>query len=490
MAGVLPAWGVSQLSTNIPLGSSIYSDLDKLDGLGYLDAMQTGTRPYTRMQVAGWLEGIRDKMTEANPPEYAKTILAGLEAEFHDELTALGGAEIPNRLRLAELTWTNADYDGPTLAQHQTRSTYQPLNINNDGYRLADDLNSILTFRLEGNVGEAMVFSATPHLSYSKSTDLSADLEAGYFKTHLRNFQIQLGKEAMWWGQGQWGSLALTNNSEPFTALKFSNLEPLRLPGWFQYLGPTNTTFFYSKLGDDRTDVKNPAFVGWRTDFTPASNFTFAAGINSFLGGEGHEFGWDDLWDFLTQKNADSPSQEKWNSIAGFDFRWRLPQFNGLQIYGEYYGEDQAGFLPSRHALLLGTYLPRLTADGRWDLQLETSRTSRYWYNHWLYKDGYVNEGDIIGDAMGHNAERYDLQLNHYLANGNRLAFHGAYVAMDRAAVYPQEVRLGWISYTAKLTSSCSLEATAGLADIDNLDYQAGRSDRNHLFSIKLNYDL
>jgi len=490
----VPAWAANQLATNIPLDSYIYTYLDKLDGLGYLPVVQTGTKPYTRMQAAGWVREMQQQAVAEPLPEYAQKMLDELITDLGPELAALDGAAGNNRLHLRELAWENTYYDGPTLKQNnKTKSTYKPLNINNNGYRLADDLNSILNLQIEGAWNDRLVFSATPRLSYDRTEDVSANLEAGYLKTRLSNLQIQLGKDPIWWGQGERGSLALSNNMEPLTALKLSNLEPLSLPGWFKYLGPANATFFYSKLSDDRTDVKQPAFVGLRTDFTPGSNFTFAAGLTSFLGGEGHEFGWDDLWDFLTQKNADNSADEKWNTIAGFDFRWRLPQLNGLQIYGEFYGEDQAGSfppLPSRNAGLFGVYLPRLTADGAWDLQLEAARTTRYWYSHWLYKEGYTHEGDIIGDAMGHNAKRYYAQLSHYLAGGTRLGLHGEYVSLDQAATYPQEVSSLWLSYTTKLRDAWTLNATAGLADIDHLDYTAGKTERNYLFSVELRKPL
>ena len=43
------------LSGNVPLGSYVYEYLDKLEGLGLLSAMPPGARPYSRLQVAGWV---------------------------------------------------------------------------------------------------------------------------------------------------------------------------------------------------------------------------------------------------------------------------------------------------------------------------------------------------------------------------------------------------------------------------------------------------
>ncbi len=497
------AMAAERISSNIPLDSYIYIYLDKLDGLGYLEAMQTGAKPYTRMQAARWLKTMQAKAETSEPPAYARQMLNELAEEFRTELALLDGADGVDQFRIEELNWTNTYYDGPTLTQKGnqsesafgkkgTNSFYQPLNINNNGHRFAEDLNSVLTLRMEGNLGNMAVFSATPRFSHDKAEDLEADLDSVYFKTHFKNLQIQLGKEPMWWGQGERGSLALTNNMEPLTALKLSNLEPMLLPGWFKYLGPTDVNFFYSKM-EDRNDVQNPAFIGLRTNFTPGSNFTFGAGLNSIMGGEGHELSWDDLWDFITQENAESAAEEKWNTVAGFDFRWRIPRLNGLQIYGELYGEDQKRKPlphPIRTAYLAGLYLPRLTADGAWDLQLETARTIRFSYVHYLYVEGYTHEENIIGDAMGHNARRYYARLNHYLSNGTQLGLHGEYVSMERLETYPQTISSVWVSYRVNLKDSWTLDATAGLADIDHLNYQEDESDRNYLLSIGLSKRL
>jgi hypothetical protein len=480
------AGGARTVSPNIPLDSYIYIYLAKLDGLGYLRDMLPDTKPYTRMRAAQWVRQMLEHAAAVSVPDYAQTMLDRLRREFERELTALERDEPASGIYHAAVTAEAVCYDGPTLTQHRTSSTYQPLNINNNGYRLAEDGNGILTFHAEGTVNDRLAFGLTPRFSYDGQEDGSADLTSGYIQTRLGNLGIQLGKDAMWWGPGERGSLPLTNNAAPRTALKLSNLEPIEFQGWLRFLGRMDGTFFYSELGE-RQDVPNPSFVGFRATVNPWSNFTLGASLNSIVGGEGHQLSGSDYLDFLIGKNADSSAEERWDSIAGFDFRWRIPRLHGVQLYGQLYGEDQAGMfppLPCRNAYLLGVALPRLTADGRWDMVLEKGWTSESWYQHWLYTDGYTYKGDILGDAMGYNADRCYLKLSRYLSDGSRLAFNFETLTMDVDAASPQKVDSFWLSYQRRLGPDLTFSLTAGTADVANYNYEADRTARNYLFGV------
>jgi hypothetical protein len=485
---VQAADGSRTVSPNIPLDSYIYTYLAKLDGLGYLRDMLPDTKPYTRMRAAQWVRQMLEHAATVPVSDYVRTMLDRLRQEFDGELTALESGESASGIYHAAVTGEAVYYDGPTLAQHRTRSTYQPLNINNNGYRLAEGGNGILTFQVAGTVNDHLAFGLTPRCSYDPQEDGSADLTSGYLQTRLGNLGIQLGKDALWWGPGERGSLPLTNNAMPRTVLKLSNLEPIEFHGLLRFLHRMDGNFFYSELDKDRY-IASPSYVGFRATVNPWSNFILGASLNSIVGGEGHQLSGSDYLDFFTGKNADSNETEHWNSIAGFDFRWRIPRLNGVQVYGEYYGEDQAGKyppLPCRNAYLLGVALPRLTADGRWDLVLEKGQTTDWWYWHWIYFDGYTYKGDIIGDAMGNNADRNYLKLSRYLSDGSRLTFNFEVLTMNQGAAYPEQVNSFWVSFQRRLRTDLTFNLTAGMADIANYNYEADRTARNYLLNVGL----
>jgi hypothetical protein len=494
-AGVAAQSVASRVSANIPLDSYIYTDLAKLDGLGYLKEMPNGAKPYTRMQVARWLTAIREQvLLDQRVPTYAQALLNRLEAEFNSELALLAGkTAAANGLAFQELKVAGSYYHGETLNQ-VTKSAYQPLNINNNGFKLEDGWNGLVSGRVAGAFGNYLLVSLTPRFDLNEEDD-PVSLESGYFKTHYRNLQIQLGKDALWWGPGERGNLGLTNNARPLTSIQLSNLEPIRPDGIFKMLQQLDIHAFYADLEENRgakdgaKDVDSPGFGGVRIAAAPGANFTVAGTLTAIVGGVGHELHLSDLGDFITGKNAETATGDKWDTIAGFDFRWRIPQLNGLQLYGELYGEDQAGKiipLPSKNAYLVGFDLPRLSADGQWDLKFETAQTTNVWYTHSLYRNGYTYHNNLIGDAMGYNARRYYVKLSRYLPAGAWLALRAERLTMDQDAANPPQVTTIWLSYNMNLQADLTLTVTTGVARVENLNNQAERSVRNYLGSVGL----
>ena len=56
LAGYSTVTAASPLVTaNVPLDSRYYGYIDKLEGMGYIKDMPTGTRPYSRLDMAKWL---------------------------------------------------------------------------------------------------------------------------------------------------------------------------------------------------------------------------------------------------------------------------------------------------------------------------------------------------------------------------------------------------------------------------------------------------
>lgn len=480
----------TQLSANISLDSYIYDYIAKLDGLGYLKDMPTGTKPYTRMQVARWVEQIDSALaTDQSAPAYAKNMASELKNEFKQELAILHGAAAQQTLKLTEWKFATDYYHGSTLEQKNTKSTYQPLNINNNGYRYADGANEMFSFNLAGKLGDDLVMSLTPHLSYDNAENSELTLESGYIKTRINNVAIQMGKDPVSWGQGTRGNLLYSNNAEAQTAIKFSNIEPVQTGGIFKFLGKQNTTVSYSIMETNR-EIPYPSFFAFRLDFTPSDNFTFALSQASIVGGKGHSLhGFEDLKDYFLGRNGGSKYQpvDKWNTIAGGDFRWRIPKWNGIQFYGEIYGEDQHRRVipyPYKLAQIVGIYIPRFTADGSWDANFEYHHTNGYWYENWTYTDGWTYRGDIMGDAIGNNAKSYYEKLTHYNRDGSQLSFNVEQVKMQYTDNSPQKIDSVWLAYRTKLCTDTFLDLSAGYANISNVSYTSGNDSHNYSLGI------
>ena len=459
------------MSTNMPIGSIYYDYLEKLDGMGYLKSMLYGTRPYSRMDMARWTLEAREAMSKKpDATDFVETMVSRLEKALAPEIAQIRGGEgnaktsfklHSTSVELAATKLHNKDgygYRGPANARWQSFST------NNKGHKYEDGGNMIVGMYASGNLGWDTALSVSGRAAWDKE-DVTASLDEAYLATRVGIWNIEAGKQAIAWGQGVTGNFLFSDNARPRTMLKISNEEQPQSKGFLKFLGKTRFTAFASRLDGDRTengvhDYEHPYLLGFRGDFT-YKNFTLGLARASMLGGKGNAFHKRDLGKWLVGKNASH--DDKWNDIAGVDFRWRIP---GVTLYGELYGEDQAGYSPSLVAYRGGIYIPRLSYDGTWDMRLEAAHTNRAWYTHGTYQAGWTYRNDIMGDYMGTNANRFYGNINYYASAYDKIGFHGSYWTADQADNTKNKVKNAWLTYDKVLGDNDTLNFMAGLSDI------------------------
>ena len=494
-SGVQASSSSDLVSPNVPLSSPLYGYIEKFDGLGYLQSMPDGTKPYTRMQMARWLTEIQSEAEHRSVPVYLTEMKNELERELAPELKVLAGEPVEMSLTLKEVGLEVGTYDGDNLRYRQDasgpRAGQQPLNGNNNGYRYGKDANAVASALLAGKLGNDVAVALEPRFSYADNLHGDAALTSGYVKARINGTAIQVGKDPVFWGHGATGSLILGNNMTPLTSIRFSSLEPYASNGFFRFLGDMNFTALYSELENNRTrfnqnEVDSPSFVGMRATFVPREDFTFGLSFTSMLGGKGKGLSSGDWWDWISGKN-DYAHADKWNNIAGLDFKVRVPKWNGVQVYGELYGEDQANYMPSKVAERVGIYIPRLSQDGVWDMKVEYANTSNAWYGHQLYTNGYVYKGDIIGDPIGHNANQYYVQLGNYVDKDSKISFNINQVKQDRDAPVQQTIKSLWLQYATKIQDRVFLDGRVGIARI-NANFNGGQDEINHFAGISVRW--
>ena len=478
------------LSGNVPMGSYVYEYLDKLDGMGLLAAMPPGARPYSRLQVAGWLlEMEQNLMKQKQPSGLAKAMLQDLRRELAPEIARLSAGRGVPEPRVREWTFGMTSYDGDSTGYPAGRGTWQPLNRNGQGYRWNQGLNAYGSFVWEGAMGPDAWISLTPRFDWGEKDGANATLQSGYVKLRSGNTEFLLGKDAMAWGQGRMGNLILSDNATPLTRLQASNIEPLHYKGLLKHLGAINTKLFVSVLEErkkwDSADVDQPGLLGVRADFQPSPDFSFGIGYVSMFGGKGIYMGLDDYLKLLTGRTNVWNGQDKWNGIAGLDFRWRFPSLGGAQLYGELYSEDNVifGDWKADNSRMLGwiggLYIPRLSPSGNWDLNLEFAGTGNAWYVHGLYTGGYTYGGQLLGDPMGGDAHRYSAKLTHYLDARTQIGFRFDRVNQGISRAVQQRTKAFALSRRHRLADNLLLELAGGLMSRDNADFVSGAGKRN-----------
>ncbi|MEZ4600799.1 MAG: capsule assembly Wzi family protein [Syntrophotaleaceae bacterium] len=474
------------MSDTLPLDSWVYPALDKLAGLGLIDSVLQGARPYSRIEAARQVREALAKSESADPPPAVHELLDRLERFFGDELGE--GAAPGSYLKPRELQFTYLYQDGDESVYAGTDrvdARQYALNYNNDGIDYGEHHNGQLIFQAEAKLGEHVLLSARPLLEILEDGDsTSFSLLHGKAALGLGPFEVSVGRQSLWWGQGRHGSLVLTNNAKPLDMVRITNPTPVLIPWIFKYLGPFRFDVFWSELEEDRV-VPEPYFAGLRLNVKPLPWFEVGASRTVIFGGDGRpDVGWDDFLTILGGKNLEG-DEDNSNNIAALDARLRLPFLWGAEIYGEYGGEDEAGSFLANRAWLAGLYLPRIEPSGRASMRLEYADLSEIdtnsppWYRHGIYRSGYTYEGKIMGHHAGGGAKDIYGEVQLILPQDLLMTMGIDYESRG----YDQPVRekhyQGLLKLNWEFREHLALNLGLGYGRIENADYEDG-NDETH----------
>lgn len=436
-------------SVNVPVGHWSYDAVEKLAGFGLIQSDIQGTKPFTRLEMARLVveatqkRNLKDKK-DVSP--LADALLEKLQHFLRSEIpeakgvTGSGGETFLKPLDSAEVRYvyssgTPRRFLGfPESGQSIDGTEGTPLVYNNDGVVYSKGSNASVQFASSLRLGGVFSASVEPifiaredSVSLVGADRFDVDLLRGYGKLAPNNVEIEVGRDSLWWGQGEHGSLLLTNNAEALDMVKVSNPSPIILPWIFNYLGLFKYSFFTAMIRDD-FEPEDPLFAGARINFKPTWWLEIGYGTTFLFGGHGVKK--PDALGFLELLTGFSFGQQnKVDQIAVLDARMTLPFLRNSVLYFEYGGEDSGGFEYPEEWLglgdigtLVGLYVPRLTADGKTDFRVEFAQnahrkdsTPGFWYGHNIYRSGYTQDHMIMGHHMGGDAMDVFTRVTHYL---------------------------------------------------------------------------
>ena len=184
------------------------------------------------------------------------------------------------------------------------------------------------------------------------------------------------------------------------------------------------------------------------------------------MGGEGRSESLDSLWNAIKgNDNFDSADDDKSNQIAGLDFRLNMQPLLQIPvgIYGQYVGEDEAGFLPAKKMYLAGADFSSIYKNMPYQLYAEWADTRTNGqvdgvsYNHYVYTDGYYQHGFPLGHAVGGDGQMYSVGGDIRFDVMNRLSGRALYAKVNQSnlainAAFPKEdsikgLDLTWTHY-------------------------------------------
>ncbi len=252
---------------------------------------------------------------------------------------------------------------------------------------------------------------------YSEGDGLTQGrISKGYVKLGGGGLELEVGRDANWLGLGERGNITLTNNAVNFDLVKLSSPEPVSS----RYLWDLKYALIFSRLDAAQlgNQERHPYFLAGKLSFLPNPYLEFGINLGKEFGGPGVNNGLGDtLRGIFGGTSADNT-----NNLGGVELRVRLPFLRNTELYGEFSGEDSAGFWPIVESYVAGVYIPRLTASGRDDLRFEYFLGNQILYTNGTFPEGYIYRGMPIGHFQGGAAEDFFVRYSHWFSARNRMA--------------------------------------------------------------------
>ena len=468
-------------SSYVPLDSWVYPAMERLAALGYVHSASLSLRPWTRLECARLLSEAADGMADTDRPEEVQQVYDALSKEFGYESQLMQGSRnldanlesVYSRfLGISGKPLTDNYHFGQTLLNDYGRPYEQGFNAVDgaSGWATAGPL--VLYVRGEYQSApsgpaptQAMLdfFNRTDNWPTSPALPVASisrfRLLDTYVGLNLGNWQFSFGRNSLWWGPSDGGTMILTNNAPPLNNMfTVDRVAPFRLPWIFQYLGDIRfegfighmtglqfqTTFntgatSISALGQYGQNLHPQPFLsGGKISFKFTPNLEFGMAKTTVYGGPGNPLTVTTFLDSTFGKHYNGDVLGDGRTSA--DFSYRLPGFRDwLTFYGETFSEDEPSPIPymRRNASQGGLYLAKFPGLPKLDLRLEGGYTNPVafcgiciYYNA-QYNSGYNNDGHLIGTWIGRAAQGEQIRTNYWISPRKKIGIELRHRILD-----------------------------------------------------------
>jgi membrane-associated phospholipid phosphatase len=442
-------------SPYVPLDSWVYPAVEKLASLGYIKAAFLSLKPWTRIETASLVSEIEDDLVDDSAlPADVAGMQRRLEQEFAYELGLLDGRS-NETVGIESIYVRPVSISGPAL----TDSYHLGQTISYDyGRPFREGTN--------GQVGTSMWTAAGPLAVYVRGEFQHAPyapplsnavlnviglrdmvpvppatpfapvnrphLLEGYAALTLDGWQISAGKESLDWGPGPGGSLLWSNNADPVEMVRI--VKDMRLP----ILGSVRVDEFIGMLRGHNI-IPHPYIYGQKINFKPLPWLELGFGRTVTIGGRGGNpltiGNFVDSFFGRVNQTKSVPG----DTHTSIDWVFYIPKVrNYLVFYGELYADDDPLPIenPPKNPYRPGIYLTHFPGVPKLDLHLETVSTESPGFfnfggpnkgnlNYWnqLYRDGYTNEGNLIGNTVGRMGSSIQGWLTYWMSSTSTLQF-------------------------------------------------------------------
>ena len=457
-------------SAYVPVDSWIYSALDRLHALGYVDSAYLGMRPWTRLSIAHMLELSSDRIETDAGNDEARAIYRSVLQEFQPDIEQATGSFRPH----ARLESVYSQLRG--IAGTPLRDSFHlgQTIINDYGRPYESGFNSYSGFSARAVAGRFSLYfrGETQHApsaagySQALAAYLSNNIDGIPFATnpkqdtipegpiaavnnvrvmeanlsyHLLGHEVSFGKSDHWLGPDKGASMLWGNNAENIYAFEINRIEPIRVPLLSRLTGPFRYDFFVGSL-KGHTYPNSPWVHMEKISFKPTRNLEFGFDRLAVWGGKGHApitlhtF----LHSFFSFQNVSGAEKNSRNDpgarFGTFDFSYRLPFLRRwVTLYTDSLVHDDVSPIsaPQRSGLHPGIYLARVPGIEHLDLRLEgastdtiiSSMTGQFLYWEGIQRQGPTNKGFLMGDWVGRQGKGGQVWLAYHLSPQEKIQF-------------------------------------------------------------------
>jgi hypothetical protein len=460
----------------IPVDSWVYPAVMRLYGMGYVDHVFLGLRPWTRESINHMLEDTAARIADADASplnDQAEQLYEALAHELRNEmagpcLALKGNTRIESVYSLSRvMTGTplrDSFHMGSTVVNDYGRPYANGFNnyTGASAYAIAGRFtlyargefqyapssigySPALAQSLSTLDGVPYINSATG-LPFNQATIPAGNISSTatmrwlelYGSYHVMNHEISFGKQDQWMGPGLGAGFAYSNNAENIYSFNINRVEPLRIPGLSYITGPFRYEFLVGSL-KGHVAPNSPWVHIEKVSFKPTENLEFGFQRTVIWGGQNHvpitigSF-LKSFFSVASVSAAEKFSREDPGARFGaFDFSYRLPWVrNWLTLYadGEVHDDISPIDAPRRASWRPGLYLSHMPGVPALDMRAEavytdppvsTSNGGRFMYWEVVQVQGYTNNGNLFGDWVGREGKGGQAWLTYHLSGNEWL---------------------------------------------------------------------
>ena len=468
-------------SSYVPLDSWVYGAIERLAALGYIQSDSLSIRPWTRLECARLLTEASTRGTGSEAASEVRELYAALSTEFGYESELINGNSNLNAqfesgysrfLGISGTPLTDNYHFGQTLLNDYGRPYEGGFNAVDgaSGYATAGPL--VLYVRGEYQSAPSASAPTPAMLDFFNRTDAWPTGPAlpvasisrfrlldTYLGLNLGNWQFSFGKNSLWWGPSEGGTMIFTNNAAPLNNMfTVDRVSPFRLPWIFRYLGDIRfegfighmtglqfQTTVYSgataatTLGQYGKNLHPEPFLsGGKISFKLTPNFEFGMAKTTVYGGPGNPLTIKTFLDSTFGRHVNGDVLGDGRTSA--DFSYRIPGLRDwLTFYAETLSEDEPSPIPymRRNASQGGLYLVKVPGIPKLDLRLEGGYTNPIafcgicMYTNAQYNSGYNNDGRLIGTWIGRAAQGEQIRSNYWLSPRKKIGLELRHRTLD-----------------------------------------------------------